>query len=107
LRKETKVSSSTQVPLLGSIPILGRLFSQKSDSKQNSELLIILTPRLITGEVLVSSAGVANTGEMGFKGVKDYERPLTMDVARTLPHEVFVPIEEAKLPLKGLKQRAR
>ncbi|MDD5774519.1 MAG: secretin N-terminal domain-containing protein [Candidatus Omnitrophica bacterium] len=107
LRKETKVSSSSQVPFLGSIPILGRLFSQKSDSKQQSELLIILTPRLITGEVLVSDAGVKSPGQMGFKGLKEYERSLTMDVARTLPHEVFIPVEDMKLPLKGVKQRTR
>jgi len=107
LRKETKVTSSSQVPFLGSIPILGRLFSQKSDSKENSELLIILTPRLISGEVLVSSSGVKNPGQMGFKGLRDYEHSLTMDVAKTLPHEVFIPEEEMKLPLKGIKQRTR
>ncbi|MFA6384127.1 MAG: secretin N-terminal domain-containing protein [Candidatus Omnitrophota bacterium] len=107
LRKEQKVSSSSQMPFFGSIPILGRLFSQKSNSTENSELLIVLTPRLISGEILVSSAGVKNPGQMGFKGMKEYDKPLTMDVAKMLPHEVFIPLEEKKLRLKGVKQKTR
>jgi type II secretory pathway component GspD/PulD (secretin) len=107
LRKEQKVSTSTQMPFFGSIPILGRLFSSKSDSTENTELMIVLTPRLITGDVLVSSAGVRNPGQMGFKGIKDYEKPLTMEVSKTLPREVFIPLEEKKLQLKGVKQRTR
>jgi len=107
LRKEQKVSSSSQMPFFGSIPFLGRLFSEKSDSTENTELLIVLTPRLISGEVLVSSAGIKNAGQMGFKGMKEYDTPLTMDIAKTLPHEVFIPLEEKKLQLKGVKQRTR
>jgi type II secretory pathway component GspD/PulD (secretin) len=107
LRKETKVHSSSQVPFLGSIPFVGRFFSVKSDSKENNELLIILTPRLISGEVLVTSGGVKNPGQFGFKGTKEYDRPLTLDIAKTLPKEVFIPTEEKKLQLKGVKQRTR
>jgi type II secretory pathway component GspD/PulD (secretin) len=105
LRKEQKVSSTQQTPFLGSIPFLGGLFRVKSDSTETTELLIILTPRIITGETLVSSAGVKNPGQMGFKGTKDYEEPLTLDIAKTLPNEVFIPEEEEKLQLKGIRQR--
>jgi type II secretory pathway component GspD/PulD (secretin) len=107
LRKEQKVSLTSQTPFLGSIPFLGSLFRVKSDSTENTELLIILTPRIITGETLVSSAGVKNPGQMGFKGTKDYGAPITLDIAKTLPSEVFIPEEGQKLQLKGLKQRKR
>jgi type II secretory pathway component GspD/PulD (secretin) len=107
LRKESKVYTSSQVPFLGSIPFLGRLFSSKSDSKENTELLIVLTPRLISGEVLVASAGIKNPGQMGFKGTKEYGSPLSLEIAKTLPQEVFIPLEGEKLPLKGVKQRTR
>jgi type IV pilus assembly protein PilQ len=38
----------TKVPLLGDIPILGVLFRNKSITDQKSELLIFLTPKIIT-----------------------------------------------------------
>jgi type II secretory pathway component GspD/PulD (secretin) len=105
LRKEQKVSSKQQTPILGSIPFLGRLFSVRSDSTENSELLIILTPRIITGDTLVSSAGRKNPGQVNFKGMKDYDKPLTLDMAKSLPSEVFIPSEEKRLPLKGTRKK--
>ena len=58
---------------------------------------------------MTASPGVKNPGQMGFKGMKAYEQSLTMDVAKTLPREVFIPLEaeEKKLQLKGVKQRTR
>jgi hypothetical protein len=46
------ISKETQhihrkVPLLGDIPVLGKLFSYKYDKCKRSELLVILTPRII------------------------------------------------------------
>ncbi len=38
----------TQVPLLGDIPYLGNLFKNKSKSTSKSELLVFLTPRVIS-----------------------------------------------------------
>ena len=38
----------TKVPLLGDLPVLGVLFRNKSISDQKSELLIFLTPKIIT-----------------------------------------------------------
>ena len=43
----TKSSSSSKIPLLGDIPILGRLFRSSSDSNQKNELLIFLTPHIV------------------------------------------------------------
>lgn len=36
-----------ETPLLSRIPIIGKLFSSKSTSKNNSELLIFVTPRIV------------------------------------------------------------
>ena len=46
--KDTKNSSVTKTPFLGDIPYLGRLFSQTVDSDEKYELLIFVTPRLVT-----------------------------------------------------------
>lgn len=41
-------SSNVGLPWLGSIPVLGRLFSSKKDDGQRSEILLSITPRVIT-----------------------------------------------------------
>ncbi|MCL2745392.1 MAG: hypothetical protein FWE67_16250, partial [Planctomycetaceae bacterium] len=46
ISKETQ-NLHRKVPLLGDIPIVGKLFSYKYDKCKRSELLVILTPRII------------------------------------------------------------
>jgi pilus assembly protein CpaC len=36
-----------KMPLLGSVPVLGKLFQSKNTNKQNTELLVIVTPELV------------------------------------------------------------
>lgn len=50
LVQETESEVRTQVPILGSIPILGYLFSSTSTSKRKSELIIYVTPHISYGE---------------------------------------------------------
>ena len=50
LIKDEKINSVSQVPILGHIPLLGLLFQKRSDEIKKTELVILLTPRLITGE---------------------------------------------------------
>lgn len=40
--------SERKVPLLGDIPLVGELFKRKEQSKTKSELILIITPRIIT-----------------------------------------------------------
>ena len=46
LQQDTKVNSS-QLPILGSLPIIGSLFRSTRYQKGETELLIIVTPRLV------------------------------------------------------------
>lgn len=46
--------NDTKVPLLGDIPGLGWLFHNKTDVTRKSELFILLTPRLVKGDVFPS-----------------------------------------------------
>ena len=48
--KDTKSRSVNKVPLLGSIPVVGKLFSNESDEIQRTETIVFLTPRIITGD---------------------------------------------------------
>lgn len=47
LIRETDEQSTTGVPLLGDIPVLGNLFSRTTKSKNRRELMIFLTPHVI------------------------------------------------------------
>ncbi|MBK5966601.1 pilus assembly protein PilQ [Thiocystis minor] len=46
-----KTFSKEQVPWLGDVPVLGRLFKQEARQDNNSELLIFVTPKILKGDV--------------------------------------------------------
>jgi len=48
LIRETISDDQSKVPFLGDIPFLGNLFKSISDKKQRSELILLITPRLLT-----------------------------------------------------------
>jgi type IV pilus assembly protein PilQ len=43
-----ETDSLTQVPVLGDIPYLGNLFKTKSKSSQKNEMLVFITPKVIS-----------------------------------------------------------
>lgn len=52
LIKERNNKEITKVPLLGDVPFLGWLFKSKKDVRDKTELLIFVSPTIITPEVL-------------------------------------------------------
>jgi type II secretory pathway component GspD/PulD (secretin) len=52
LIEEREINKVEGVPLLCKIPILGYLFTNTSKQKEKTELVIFLTPRIMTGDVL-------------------------------------------------------
>lgn len=51
LIKEEKLSTVRKVPFLGDLPLLGLAFRNQSQSLEKTELVIFLTPKIITGDV--------------------------------------------------------
>ncbi len=47
LFRETAQTSKSQVPGLGNVPFLGRLFGNQQDNTQREEVIILLTPHII------------------------------------------------------------
>ena len=47
LQKDTETVSRSQVPVLGSLPLIGKAFRKKRTNKQTTELVIIITPHLM------------------------------------------------------------
>jgi type II secretory pathway component GspD/PulD (secretin) len=107
LRKEQNVENVSQTPYLGKMPILGQLFRVKSKSKGRTELLIILTPRLISGEMFVLGADKEKiAGESTFKPTKNYldvKKDEFLKSAEPAYPSLFIPSEKPGLDLKGYK----
>lgn len=72
LRREEEAESSEGVPVLGQIPILGRLFSSQKKNKERSELLVMITPHIVTGDILTDPTGDMETERASTKPYKDY-----------------------------------
>lgn len=49
--KQEKNNATTRVPFLGSLPIVGHLFQRKEIRKRREELLIFITPKIITSNL--------------------------------------------------------
>lgn len=55
LRKRDVLQEVSKIPVLGDIPILGELFKYKGEHAINSELIVFITPHIITDPSLVPS----------------------------------------------------
>src|SRR3989344_5446817 len=51
LIKEEKIKSTRKVPFLGDIPVMGFAFRSQNDEVSKTEIVIFLTPTIITGDV--------------------------------------------------------
>lgn len=51
LRKDEKTKTVKKIPLLGDIPGLGLFFKSTSDEVKKTELVILLTPHIVSGEI--------------------------------------------------------
>lgn len=93
--------SLSKVPGIGSIPLIGKLFQQKTTSKNNSELLVIITPEVVrpipAGQKLpelkqplpympTNTAGPMSTPGMDQTGPVPVKPPVD-----SLPYEQVVP----------------
>ena len=47
LMKDSDTESVTKIPILGDIPVLGWLFKSRSLSKQKTNLLVLITPKIV------------------------------------------------------------
>ena len=69
LRKEERVKSYDQVPVLGNIPLVGKIFKTGSNKLERTELLIMITPHIISGNEFT----MGNDREFGDKPGKEYQ----------------------------------
>ena len=62
LRKDEKIKTVNKLPLLGDLPLIGAAFRNKSDSLEKDEIVVFITPHIISGETPASDEGLKPKG---------------------------------------------
>jgi len=97
LLDKTLTETIEKIPLLSSIPLLGKLFQSRQKTKENSELLVIITPQIVrpipVGQPLPQLTFPQPPGLSGTEGQKapqtpgvDVTGPVTSS-GEKIPHE--------------------
>lgn len=64
LMKDKKEKTINKIPLLGDIPLLGHVFRKTNDKVTKTELVVLLTPRLFSGDELLEYKSLTNVKEV-------------------------------------------
>jgi pilus assembly protein CpaC len=64
----TMTNNSTKIPLLGDIPILGQFFRSKDARQRRTELLVLVSPRLVEASNTPALMPTGEPATWGFKG---------------------------------------
>jgi general secretion pathway protein D len=82
LMKDTVTESEDRVPVLGAIPVLGNLFKSRSGSRQKTNLLVFLRPRILRDQNATEAASAAKYNE-----IREQESSLHKGTITLLPGE--------------------
>lgn len=74
LIRENISEQTSRVPFLSSIPLLGRIFSSVQDKKTKSELILMITPRIMSDPAIESGPTDFVTSNIIDDGLDDYKR---------------------------------
>jgi len=81
LRKDERTENAKKTPFLSKIPLLGEIFKSGANTVTKTELIIMLTPRIVTGDIFVKESG-QKIEQSGVKGMQEYNalKPAMPDV---------------------------
>jgi len=82
LMQDTVTESEDRVPVLGAIPLLGNFFKSRSGSRQKSNLLVFLRPKILRDQA--STEAVSNSK---YNEIREQERALHKGKITLLPGE--------------------
>ena len=63
---KNKIVNRRSVPYLGDLPVLGQLFRYDTESEKRSELLVIMTPRVVKNEADIDKIKAAESDRMSW-----------------------------------------
>ena len=81
LRKDERTESAKKTPFLSKIPLLGHIFKSDDNTVTKTELIIMLTPKIVTGDVFVTQSG-QKVEQSQVKGRQEYNsiKPAVPDI---------------------------
>jgi general secretion pathway protein D len=82
LMQDTVTESEDRVPVLGAIPLLGNLFKSRSGSRQKSNLLVFLRPKILRDQAATEATSASKYNE-----IRDEEKSLHKGKITLLPGE--------------------
>jgi general secretion pathway protein D len=82
LMQDTVTESEDRVPVLGAIPLLGNLFKSRSGSRQKSNLLVFLRPRILRDQAATQEVSTQKYNE-----IREEEKSLHKGKITLLPGE--------------------
>jgi general secretion pathway protein D len=82
LMQDTVTESEDRVPVLGAIPLLGNLFKSRSGSRQKSNLLVFLRPKILRDQAATEAVSAQKYNE-----IREQERTLHKGKITLLPGE--------------------
>ncbi|MDP8983808.1 MAG: type II secretion system secretin GspD [Pseudomonadota bacterium] len=82
LMKDTVSESEDRIPVLGSIPLLGNLFKSRSGSRQKTNLLVFLRPKILRDQAAAETLSSSRYNE-----IRDQEKSLHKGNITLLPGE--------------------
>jgi type II secretion system protein D len=97
LIKSTENDSENKVPLLGDIPILGNLFRAVNKEKSQTELLIVLTPKVIRTSADAREVSIEMRDQTGMMD-ETRHNPL-MQGLQVKPHDDEFGPDQSELPI--------
>ena len=62
LIREEDITTMSKIPLLGDLPLIGELFRSRSHNNRKSEVLVVITPRIVRGAGATTQPSGAGTG---------------------------------------------
>jgi general secretion pathway protein D len=82
LMQDTVTESEDRVPVLGAIPLLGNLFKSRSGSRQKSNLLVFLRPKILRDQAATEQVSTSK-----YEEIRNEERSLHKGKITLLPGE--------------------
>jgi len=67
LRKDEKIKTVDKIPFLGDIPFLGAAFRKTHDALEKDEIVVFITPHIISGDVPAADATVKPKDTRGYE----------------------------------------
>lgn len=81
--RNTVTATTNKVPILGDIPLLGNLFKSTSKEKNKTELLVLLTPRIVHDEDEARKMRIDGTKELSPESQKELGKIIPPENSKT------------------------